>query len=838
MSRNLKSAEKLLEKLFSSFYGMLALLDRDFNFIRVNAAYAAADNKRPEHFPGRNHFELYPNEENEAIFRHVVETGEPYIAYAKPFEYAEHPERGTTYWNWTLTPVEGEPGEIDGLLLHLQNVTEYTLQQLRNQELEQRYQALYDNAPDAILYLDLEGRFIEVNQAACKRLGYSRDELLTMRAPDINDEEGQRKFQNRIHELMETGFIQLETRHITRSGEAIPVEIYARRVTFDNKPAVLSIARDIRERLALESERHINEQSTRALLNATTDAALLVDADGIVHATNETMGHRLSKDAKDLVGKNIYSFLPPDLAKERAKAIQKVVRSGEPTIFEDRRAELVLLNSVYPVINTDGSVDRIALYSRDITEQHRTQQFDKVLSNIDRRVLQAKNIHQLMDALCADLVQHLEYGLAWIGHKETDGRISVISIHGGATAYENTLRKVGVRWDDTPEGHGPAGTSIRTGEIQTYKITDPAFDPWRQEAERQGLASAAGLPLIIKGDIVGTLVIYSQDIHRFDDPHEIQRVSIIANRLRVAFETAQDQQQLRLLSSAMAAAGSGVMITDSAGNIVWVNEAFSQQSGYSFAQAIGKTPRILQSGQQDDAYYAKLWRTIISGERWHNETVERHASGRLYTVRQSITPIFDDSGEISHFIAVHEDITLEKENQARISYLAHHDALTELPNRALFFDRLDQAISLAKRAETHLGLLFLDLDRFKPINDRLGHAAGDELLVEAARRIRNCVRESDTVARLGGDEFTIILSRVTTQDDATQVADKILDSLNQPFLLQGQAVNCGASIGIALFPDHATNPEVLLTVADGAMYAAKGQAGAHIAVAAESRIPK
>jgi diguanylate cyclase (GGDEF)-like protein/PAS domain S-box-containing protein len=289
----------------------------------------------------------------------------------------------------------------------------------------------------------------------------------------------------------------------------------------------------------------------------------------------------------------------------------------------------------------------------------------------------------------------------------------------------------------------------------------------------------------------------------------------------VALEMAMDQMQLRLIGAALASAGNGVFITDRRGRIQWINAAFTRLTGYAAEDALGSTPAILKSGKQNEAYYQTLWTTLLRGEIWSSETVERHKNGTLFTVQQTVTPIRDEKAEISHFISILEDITAQKETEARIQYMAHYDALTALPNRTLFYDRLRQALVQAKRNKHLCALMFLDLDRFKKVNDTLGHHIGDLLLQGVAQRITDCVRETDTVARLAGDEFVVILPHPVAREDAAVVAQKIVATLSEPFFLDGHKVKTGPSIGIALYPLDAVEDEELLKLADLAMYAAK-----------------
>lgn len=281
------------------------------------------------------------------------------------------------------------------------------------------------------------------------------------------------------------------------------------------------------------------------------------------------------------------------------------------------------------------------------------------------------------------------------------------------------------------------------------------------------------------------------------------------------------EEQRRLALRVFQSSHDGILITDPAGIILDVNQAFSDLTGYSREEAVGQSSRLLDSGHHDRAFFEQMFDTIAREDHWLGEIWNRTKAGAISVVLMTISAVRDTAGELTHYVGVFTDITQKKESERRLEHLAHHDALTDLPNRSLFRDRLHQAIRKAGRDDQTLALLFVDLDRFKEVNDTLGHVAGDRLLVEAARRITACVRNSDTVARLGGDEFTVVLQGVEDGDAAAGIAREVIDALAAPFDLGQNAVSLSASIGIALCPDDTEDPDALTDAADQAMYDAK-----------------
>lgn len=451
---------------------------------------------------------------------------------------------------------------------------------------------------------------------------------------------------------------------------------------------------------------------------------------------------------------------------------------------------------------------------QDISERRQLQGIEQLFQGINQQLLQGKLIDEVFEYICIEVVNIFNFQYAWIGSKEINGLLAVRA----ALKNRAELEQIGVRWDDPAHSKGPTGAAIRTGQMQILKTTEPLYPSWLEE---QGPGVFLALPLIVRGDIYGVLTLYSKYAKSFDEPETLQRLSGIVSRICVAVETAQDQQQLELLRNALSASANGVFVADKAGRILWVNNAFTTLTGYGEDEAIGLTPRLLNSGKESSSYYETLWATILRGEVWRNEMQNKRKDGGDIYLRQTITPIMDAQGKISHFIAILEDISERKIVEARIEHMAHYDALTNLPNRALFMDRLRRVLVSAKRGRHKIALMFLDLDGFKSVNDTFGHQAGDQLLQQVAARLSACVRESDTVSRLAGDEFTVILPEITSGEDAAQVAQKIIDSFAKPFDLEGVQVHSSTSIGIALYPQDAIREEGLLKQADRAMYVAK-----------------
>ena len=286
-------------------------------------------------------------------------------------------------------------------------------------------------------------------------------------------------------------------------------------------------------------------------------------------------------------------------------------------------------------------------------------------------------------------------------------------------------------------------------------------------------------------------------------------------------ERVRGQEQQRLAASVIDSVTESIMVTDPEGVILSVNNAFSEVTGFSAEQAVGKTPSILRSEHHDPLFYRDMWAAIDREGRWSGEVWNRRADGEVFAAWLNITAIEGDDGVVSHYVGVFSDITDRKRSEERIQHLAHYDPLTDLPNRLLFTDRCERALGLARRRGELAALLFIDLDRFKPINDTLGHPVGDRILQGVAGRLICNLRESDTVARLGGDEFVVLLEGMNDVEDAGRVAQILIDALNQSFTVKERELHLGASVGIALFGRDGDDVNTLIKNADTAMYRAK-----------------
>lgn len=541
-----------------------------------------------------------------------------------------------------------------------------------------------------------------------------------------------------------------------------------------------------------------------------------INGEGVIVSAN-TAAHRLfGYDNGELLSRQARVVLPDPNAPDAPFGLLAKLAEAP----NDNTAEAVGLrknDTEFPVeiVMTKvaaGGTDIFVCQMRDISRRQLSESMDAVLHTTLRRVLRGQTHEQFCSYICDKIVDLLGCPLVWIGTKENDGRIRVCAASGNLA--EGFPPKP-IRWDDLTETFGPTGHAVRTKQTCIVELEgDKIIDSDGRAHTRQIIV----FPLLSHNGIEGVLEIHSR-LGKLDQG-TIQRLESFSLRIAMAMQIAADQQNLRLQRAAMASAANAIFITDANGNIQWINKAFSRLSGYREDEVLNHRISLLKSGVQNDAFYKEMWDTINSGKVWRGELVERHKFGSLYTVEQTITPIMDGNTHLSHFVAVHDDVTARKNAEGRIMHLANYDQLTGLPNRRLFHDQLTVITRRAKSRGTKVAVIFADLTNFNRINDTLGHSAGDKLLKVIAERLSKMVSSKDFVARIGGDEFAIISEDLTNMESAAMLARGMIETILSPVMLENNEINVGACVGISIFPDDDEDPDKLVNFADMALHTA------------------
>jgi diguanylate cyclase (GGDEF)-like protein/PAS domain S-box-containing protein len=440
-------------------------------------------------------------------------------------------------------------------------------------------------------------------------------------------------------------------------------------------------------------------------------------------------------------------------------------------------------------------------------------------------IVRQKNEVLLLSSICQILAERVPFELVWIGVPDGEGWVKPVVFGGISSDY---LKLIRVSMDtDTYQGKGPVSRAIQEG---SHKVLNQFLEDtnahWHSAAIKFNFNSVGAFPISRGGKIYGCIAVYSSELNFFSSEH-IGLMSGLADDITFALDNLDREQQQRIAAIKLEQAATvfeyskeGIMVTDATNKIVSVNRSFVEITGYAAEEVIGQDPKILASGLHPLEFYDSMWAVIAETGSWQGEIWDRRKNGEVYPEALTIILVKNVDGAIINHLAIFSDISERKIAQERIQQLAHYDVLTGLPNRVLFSDRLEQAIISAQRNHTNIALLFLDIDRFKQINDTLGHGVGDRLLQNVGQRLLGCVREQDTVSRQGGDEFIVVLSDAGSVG-AELVAQKILQSIIQPYVIEQHDLRITASIGIAVYPDHAQDSETLIKYADVAMYQAK-----------------
>ncbi|MDD3763419.1 MAG: PAS domain S-box protein [Nevskiales bacterium] len=538
---------------------------------------------------------------------------------------------------------------------------------------------------------------------------------------------------------------------------------------------------DVTERTRIEQELAREVDNTRLMLDTMTDGFIRGDAAGRILDVNIAYCRMLGFDKREVLGRAIQEFKTPGTEWQVLDRVGRIFAEGrlqfetEHVARDGRR--LFFGVSVSAIEGADPP--QFAAFFRDITQERRVAaNYRELVTRIPAGVFRYRSMHDdggafeyVSPAFCA------LFGLDEAAVKASAEAVFA-SVHPEDKPLLPALRAAArsqgraLSWD----GRIVAGQAVRWVRVD------------------------AGASQESNGDLIWHGIV--------SDTTERQG----------AYE------QLRLDSAAIASTAESIIITDVDANIVSVNRAFTEITGYTPDEVTGRNARCLQSGRHDISFYQAMWRALHETGHWQGQIWNRRKSGEVYPEWLNISAVRDPVGRLTHYVGVSSDISQLKRSEEQLEYLAHHDALTGLPNRLLTTSRLTHAIEQARRERTGVAVLFLDLDRFKTVNDSLGHQVGDQLLVEVARRIQGALREEDTLGRLGGDEFLVLIERTGNSMAAAKVAQHLIRALSQPFKLDsGHELYVQASIGIALYPDDGADAELLVRNADTAMFRAKDQ---------------
>jgi len=657
--------------------------------------------------------------------------------------------------------------------------TEDTL--LKNKE--EQFKIMIRASLDGFWITDMRGRFLEANNAYCQMMCYSQAELLNMGVSDVEVMETPEEIARHIGKLLETGSDRFETRHRRKDGSILDIEVSTNYSNFDGG-RIYSFLHDITERKHAEEELKLSAQ----LLNSISDTIFLLDPAGNFVYLNEVAWTSRGYTREEMMGMNLRAINTPEYNVLLEFRINELLNKGHG-FFESahRRKD----GSIMPVeinarVTESGGRKLLLAVIRDMTERNLMQ--DALLESEEMFRSMSNNTHDAM--IMMDDTGNISFWNAAaekiFGYPAQEVIGKELHTFIAPAIYYDAFKKAFGHFTETGEG----AMVGKTRELVALRKSGTEFPVE---------LALASLKLKNRWYAVGI----ARDISERRHAEELLREN--ESRLIDMFEN---------LSSGVAIFHASPDLQDF--TLTAFNRAAERIDNLHREDLIGKNvleifPGIAEFGLLD--VFRRVWKSGVA----EHSPVAFYQDERISGWRENYVYKLPN-GEI---VAIYDDVTKEKQAEERMHQLAHYDALTGLPNRAFFTDRLHLALATAQREMTRVALLFIDLDKFKPVNDSLGHDVGDMLLKEVAQRMRYCVRDSDTVSRLGGDEFVILLPNIETAQFAMHVAGKILDSINQPFELAGHILNLSCSIGVAVYPDHGSDERMLTKNADIAMYHAK-----------------
>ena len=470
--------------------------------------------------------------------------------------------------------------------------------------------------------------------------------------------------------------------------------------------------------------------------------------------------------------------------------------------------------------DADGKPVRMIGTNGDITARKQAEQYERFRSHTMEMLAANEALATLLETIVHGVEQLHPAMLCSILLLDAEGRHFIKGVAPSLPDFYNAALEgleIGV-------GVGSCGTAAFTRErvIVNDIATHPYWAAYKDLASSAGLGACWSQPVRgTAGEVLGTFAIYHRAPHT-PAQADIDLIEQTANLTSIAIERKLGQEKLQLAASVFDYAREGIFITDTHGTIVDVNQAFTRITGHSHAEAVGQNPRFLNSGLQDKAFYENMWRNLTEKGHWNGEVWNRRKDGEVYAELLTISTVRDGQGNIQRYVALFSDITPIKEHQSQLEHIAHYDALTNLPNRVLMADRLQQAIAQAQRRQQQLAVAYLDLDGFKAINDRHGHETGDQVLITLAKRMKETLREGDTLARLGGDEFVAVLIDLEDTSASVPLLNRLLDAAALPVPVGNLNLQVSASLGVTFYPQaQEIEADQLLRQADQAMYQAK-----------------
>lgn len=756
--------------------------------------------------------------------------------------------KGSASFEWVFQQSDGSPffaavnltrmEVAENVFLHcvLRDISERKKIEQALQESEEKYRCLFDLSEDA-MWLTIDNRFVMANQASAQLLGYdSSDTLIGLHPSKISPEfqpDGQpsdKKANFMMAIAYREGYHRFEWSHKKRNGKVFPLDISLTRVPYEGHEALFCIARDITERKQLES---LEKCRSHVMEIIATEDVFTDIMRGICLSVEQQYPDILcSILLLDDEGKHILMGAAPSLPDIYNTAIHGLpigpsagscgtaAFTGQRVIVADIQthpywssykelASAAGLAACWsePIRSSEGKIlGTFAIYHQ--SPHHPSDADSQLIEQTAHLASIAIEKHQTKLAL-----QSIEQRWAFAIEGSDDG-VWDWDIQTDKTIYSQRWKEMlGYSEDEVPTNNQQWLERIYPKDREkVYQTIHACLDgklpkyliKYRLDCKETGYKWILDRGMVVSQNSAG------------------KPLRIVGTHSDIS-KSKQDEDKLKLAASVFSHASEGIMITDSKGSIIEINDTFTKLTGYSRDQVMGKNFSMFKSGRQPLAYYIEMWGTLRRTGAWSGESWYQRKNGARYAASVTISAVHDSTGKGMNYVAFFTDITQKKNQQKQLERMAHYDVLTGLPNRVLLTDRLNQAMSHAKRNAKSVAVLFLDLDGFKKVNDTFGHYFGDELLISVSKQLKKSLREEDTLSRISGDEFIAVLTDADKIQDYEPVLKRLLEAASMPFTVANSEVVISASIGVTIYPQDDSDADVLIRHADQAMYTAKQQ---------------
>lgn len=635
--------------------------------------------------------------------------------------------------------------------------------------------AMIEALPGVFYMIDADGRFRMWNHNLEEVVQRSAAEMAASHPLEFFEGDDKLRIEQAIRQVFEAGEVSVEAEMVSRDGTRTPYHFTGRRILHEGAPVLVGLGLDIREQRESVRLTHELLRRNQALMESSMEGIHVLDIDGNVLEANDAFCDMLGYSREEVLRLNVVDWNDQYSAEELRDRIRSFI--GKSVMFDTvHRSKDGKLHDVEICANgalIDGKAYLFAS-CRDITERKKAE-----------AVLQRYKL--VLDTAMDGFWLSNAHGFL----EEANEAYAKMS---GYTVQE--LVGMHISQLDANESEEDTRVHIENLMVRGYD----RFETRHRCKDGR----------IVDIEVSATFL------------QEMEKIFVFCHNITLRKQT---EQALRV-AAATFETHEAILITDAEANIVRVNRAFTEITGYTAEEVMGKNPRLMSSGRQGKDFYAAMWKQVLETGSWAGEIWDRRKDGEIFPKWMNLTAVKNDRGETTQYVSIFSDITERKRAEEEIRNLAFYDALTQLPNRRLFLDRFHAALAASARYGDYGALLFIDLDRFKQLNDTFGHDCGDLLLVEVAARIRLCVREVDTVARYGGDEFVVLLESISSMRDeaslkAGVVAEKIREALSHPYRLKEHEYSSSPSIGISLYHGNDESMDALLKYADAAMYQAK-----------------